>query len=171
MPARTASSASRKVRGTVSTEDFEVYELDEEDPVLAPTSPAGPSGSLTPRGRAFAIALGVAALLVAIGVAAWYAWGAPTIRGKEVGFSVTSSESITITFDVAKPQDVTVLCVLDALNESYAQVGTKNVLIGPAEVFEQRFSTDIRTTETAVTAVVTSCSAVDPNSTDLPASD
>ncbi|WP_169514090.1 DUF4307 domain-containing protein [Jonesia quinghaiensis] len=141
----------------MNTEENEVYELDEDEPVMAPSTPAGPSGSLTPRGRSFAIILGVLAIVVAIAVAAWYAWGAPTIRGKNVGYSVKSSELVEITFDVAKPQDMTVICTLDALNTNYAQVGTKEVRIGPAEVFEQRFTTEIRTTEEAVTAVVESC--------------
>ncbi|WP_435298395.1 DUF4307 domain-containing protein [Timonella sp. A28] len=141
----------------MSNEYYDEYELDEDEPVLAGSSPAGPSGNLTPRGRKIAIALGTLALILAVAVAAWYAWSSPTIRGKNVGFSIKSSEVIEITFDVAKPLDMTVVCTLDALNENYAQVGTKEVTIGPADVFEQRFSTDIRTTERAVTAVVDVC--------------
>lgn len=132
------------------------YELDEEA-VLADSTPSGRSGTLTPGGRKFAIVLGTLAIALAVAYIAWASFVPDTIRGKNVGFNVKSSEVIEITFDVAKPLDVTVICSLDALNTNYAQVGTKDVEIGPAEQFEQRFTTEIRTTETAVTAVVESC--------------
>ncbi|WP_313279888.1 DUF4307 domain-containing protein [Timonella senegalensis] len=145
----------------VNYEHYDEYELDEDAPVLASSTPSGPSGSLTPRGRKFAIALGVVVILVAVAVMAYIAFAIPTIRGKDVGFNIKSPEVIEITFDVAKPEDWTVECTLNALNENYAQVGTKIVTIGPAETYEQRFSTDIRTTEIAVTAVVDSCLPTD----------
>lgn len=135
---------------------FDEYEL-EDDAVLASSPPSGHSGALTPWGQKFAIILGVLAMALAIGYIAWASFTTDTIRGKNVGFNVLSSEAIEITFDVAKPQDMTVVCTLDALNTNYAQVGTRDVEIGPAEQFEQRFTTEIRTTETAVTAVVESC--------------
>ncbi|WP_019149016.1 DUF4307 domain-containing protein [Timonella senegalensis] len=141
----------------MNNEYYDEYELDEDAPVLASSTPSGPSGSLTPRGRKFAIALGVAVILIAVGVMAYIAFAIPTIRGKDVGFNIKSSEVIEITFDVAKPEDWTVKCTVNALNENYAQVGTKDVVIGPADTYEQRFSTDIRTTELAVTAIIDSC--------------
>lgn len=137
-------------------QDDDEYELDEEV-VLAPSSPAGAYGQITPKGNKLAVVLGTLAIVLAIGVAAWFAWGTPTIRGKDVGYKVQSSEMITITFDVAKPKDLTVECRLDALNTNYAQVGTVNVTVGPADKFEQRFSVDINTTERAVTATVHDC--------------
>jgi len=145
----------------VSNEYYDEYELDEEAPVLAPSTPSGPSGSLTPRGRRFAIWLGAIAIAVAVAVMAYIAFGIPTIRYKEVGFNIKGAESIELTFDVSKPNDWTLSCVLNALNENYAQVGTKTVTIGPSDEHEQRYSTEIRTTEKAVTAIVDSCKPTD----------
>lgn len=140
-------------------QDDDEYELDEEV-VLAPSSPAGAFGQISPKGNKLAIVLGALALILAIGVAAWFAWGTPNIRGRDVGYDVAGSEMVTITFDVAKPKDMTVECRLDALNSNYAQVGTRIVTIGPAEKFEQRFVEDIRTTERAVTATVHDCKPI-----------
>jgi hypothetical protein len=102
----------------------------------------------------------VAAIAIVVLAIAWVTMGptASTIRGKNVGFSVKGPESVAITFDVAKPRDATVVCTLQALNENYAQVGTKDVTIGPSEMDEGRYTTEIATTELAVTAVVDGCS-------------
>ncbi len=138
-------------------EDYDEYELDGEEVALAPSTPAGAFGQLTAKGNRFALIFGGIALILTIGVAAWFAWGSPNIRGKDVGFEIVSSELITLTFDVAKPQDMTVECRLDALNVKFAQVGTVTVEIGPADQFEQRFSMDINTTERATSATVHDC--------------
>ncbi|MEP7762991.1 DUF4307 domain-containing protein [Sanguibacter sp. 25GB23B1] len=103
---------------------------------------------------------------VAVAVLALVAWMAfaqegNDVRGRDVGYSVTSPEVVEITFDVAKPKDATVVCTLEALNSSYAQVGTREVTIGPSTLAEARFTTEIATSEEAVTAVVESCRTVD----------
>ncbi len=130
---------------------------EEEEIVLASTPPAGRSGTLTPGGRKFAIALGALAILLAVAYIAWSVWAMPTIRGKDVGFKIINAEVTEFTFDVAKPQDMTVICSIDALNQSHAQVGTRDVVIGPADQFEQRFTIEIRTTELPVSATVQLC--------------
>lgn len=116
-----------------------------------------------PRYRRLKIAGMIAALAVGVAGAAYLSFGDAdtSVRGQEVGFKVEGPESVTITFDVAKPKDSTVVCTLNALNTNYAQVGTKDVTIGPSEVGEARFTTQIATTELAVTAVVESCQLVD----------
>jgi hypothetical protein len=109
--------------------------------------------------QTWTISIVLAVIVAAIG---WITMGpdAVTIRGKNVGFLVEGPESVQITFDVAKPQEATVVCTLDALSENYAQVGTKNVTIGPSDVTEARFTTVIATTEIAVTAIVVGCTLV-----------
>lgn len=134
------------------------YELEDEI-ALAPSTPAGKSGTLTPRGRTTAIILGTLAIVLAVVYIAWSVWSVPTIRGKDVGFKIVSSEVTELTFDIAKPEDLTVTCTLNALNQSYAQVGTRDVVIGPANKFEQRFTVEIRTTELPVSATVERCFA------------
>lgn len=113
--------------------------------------------------RTTQVRLAVAAVTVAVLSIAWVTMGpsASTVRGKDFGFSVQGPEAVDITFDVAKPRDATVRCTVEALNENYAQVGTKEVLVGPAEVDEARYTTTIATTELAVTAVVDECVLVD----------
>lgn len=116
-----------------------------------------------PRSRRLTVLGVVAGLTVGVLGAAYMAFGSPDagVRGKDVGFSVTSSESVTITFDVAKPADSTVVCTLNALNTNYAQVGTRDVTIGPSDKGEARYTTQIATTELAVTAVVEACDLLD----------
>lgn len=113
--------------------------------------------------RTTQVRLAVAAVTVAVLSIAWVTMGptASTVRGKDFGYSVKGPEAVDITFDVAKPKDSTVVCTVEALNENYAQVGTKDVTIGPAEVSEARYTTTIATTELAVTAVVDECVLVD----------
>lgn len=132
------------------------YELEEEI-VLAPSTPSGKSGTLSPNGRKFAMAIGILAIAASIAYFAWLAFANPTVRGKDVGFKIVNSELTQFTFDVAKPEDRTVICAIDALNQAYAQVGTRDVVVGPADVFEQRFTVDIRTSEMPVSATVVSC--------------
>lgn len=136
------------------------YELEEEI-ALAPSTPSGKSGTLTPGGSKFAMVIGVIAVAASVAYMAWWAFSTPTVRGKDVGFKIVSSELTQMTFDVAKPEDRTVICSIDALSQSYAQVGTRDVVIGPADIFEQRFTVDIRTSEMPVSATVESCTLVE----------
>lgn len=137
----------------------------EKDPSATPT-PLVPTGRYGPaRTRTSPVVLrlvvGVVAVVVLAAVA-WMAFGQQgnDIRGRDVGYSVKSPEVVEITFDVAKPRDATVVCTLEALNSSYAQVGSREVTIGPSTVGEARFTTEIATSEEAVTAVVESCRSV-----------
>lgn len=104
-----------------------------------------------------------AGAVVVLALVAWMAFAQEgnDVRGRDVGYSVKSPEVVEITFDVAKPKDATVVCTLEALNSSYAQVGTREVTIGPSTLAEARFTTEIATSEEAVTAVVESCLTVD----------
>lgn len=121
------------------------------------------SSTATPRSRRLKIAGIVAALSVGVAGAAYFSFGNPgsSVRGQEISYSVKNSEMVEITFNVAKPQDATVVCTLNALNTNYAQVGTKTVTIGPSGVDEAQFTVPIATTELAVTAVIESCELAD----------
>jgi hypothetical protein len=145
----------------VSNEYYTDEYEEEEEIILASAPPAGRSGTLTPGGRKFAITLGALAILLAVVYIAWSVWTVPTIRGKDVGFKIIDAEVTEFTFDVAKPQNMTVICSIDALNQSHAQVGTRDVVIGPADRFEQRFTVELRTTELPVSATVQTCFAAE----------
>ena len=150
------------------------------DPIPAPTSassspapsPENPEApglgtrytpAVNPRTRRLKIAGAVAGITVGVAGAAYLSFGNPgsSVRGQEVSYSVKSPEMVEMTFNVAKPQDATVLCTLNALNTNYAQVGTKSVTIGPSDVGEAQFTVQIATTELAVTAVIESCELAD----------
>lgn len=113
--------------------------------------------------RTTQVRLAVAAVTVAVLTIAWVTLGpsATSVRGKVFGYSVQGPEAVDITFDVAKPKDASVRCTVEALNENYAQVGTKDVTVGPADVGEARYTTTIATTELAVTAIVDECLLLD----------
>lgn len=135
------------------------------DPQAAEAADLGTrySPASSPRSRRLKIVGIAAGLTVGVALAAYLSFGNPatSVRGQDVGFAVQGPEAVDITFDVAKPKGATVICRLNALNTNYAQVGTKDVTIGPSEVAESRFTTQIATTELAVTAVVESCTLVD----------
>lgn len=129
-------------------------------PHPAPELPAGRYGKTAGPGRRRAgrvamIALGV----LAVAVAAWLALGQDGLSWKVVGFTVDGPASTQLTFDVTKDADATVRCRVQALSESYAEVGVQTVEVGPAGTATQRVTTTIPTTELAVSAVVESCSA------------
>lgn len=135
--------------------------------------PTAPAVGRVPEGRygpaRTAMSPGVLRIVVVVvtvavvGAVAWMAFGQQgnDVRGRDVGYSVQSPEVVEITFDVAKPRDATVVCTLEALNSSYAQVGSREVTIGPSTAGETRFTTQIATSEEAVTAVVEGCRAVE----------
>lgn len=100
------------------------------------------------------IGIAIATGLVAYGS---FAGQNSSIRVQDVGFVINGSESVTLRFNVAKPKDVTVVCDVEALSHSFAQVGVVEVTVGPANTSEQEVSVTIPTVETAVTATADSC--------------
>lgn len=122
----------------------------------------GPESDLPGRGRPhrrrwwIGSAAGIA---VAIGLVAYgaFAGDAADIRVQDVGFVVHGAESVTLRFDVAKPKDVTVVCDVEALSHSFAQVGVAEITVGPASTTEQEVTVTIPTAEIAVSATAKSC--------------
>ncbi|GAA2516575.1 DUF4307 domain-containing protein [Rarobacter incanus] len=104
------------------------------------------------------IAIGVALALGCAG-AAWAAFGdeSTSVDSQVISFKVNNSESTTLTFNVTKPESMTVRCEVEALSHSYVQVGFVALDVGPSDAARQIVSIDIPTTETAVSAVVRSC--------------
>lgn len=117
---------------------------------------AGASGpSLSVRGWAWVV-LGLGVL---VAVTAWFARAqadAP-VRWQNVGFSIESSTAATVTYDVYLYTDEPVVCYLEALNNSYGEVGVATQSIDPADGREQRLTTSMSTVEEATTAVVSVC--------------
>ncbi|PFG32467.1 DUF4307 domain-containing protein [Sanguibacter antarcticus] len=142
-----------------------VPELPVDPQQAVPATPPGhvPDGRYgTPRKPLNPVVLRVlvaAGAVVVLAFVAWMAFGQEdgAVRGQDVGYSVKSAEVVEITFNVAKPRDATVVCTLQALSASFAQVGTREVTIGPTTLAETRYTTEIATSEEAVTAIVEDC--------------
>lgn len=114
------------------------------------------------RARSRRLLVGAWVLLVLAGVllAAWLGlrMGQVRLDWQDVGFRVEGSELVEVTFDVTREDpSQPVTCVVEALNESHAQVGVVTVEVAPAEAARVRMTTQVRTSELAVSATVRSC--------------
>jgi hypothetical protein len=145
-------------------------QLDEhENPVgLAPRadSPRPPAGRYGPEPtvarRRLAIAGIVAAAVVGVAITVWIGLGqaATPVRYETFGFEVVSSEQVDVTIQVTMEPGTQARCTIDALAESYAQVGTVDVVVGPHEAREGRTTVSVATSELATTGIVESCHAL-----------
>jgi hypothetical protein len=129
-------------------------------PLRPPPGRYGPEP--TPRRRRLVVA-GIV-LVALVGVAITLAIGLRSanepVRYKDFGFDVVGPERVDVTFDVYMDAGTTAVCTLDALNESYAQVGTVDVTVGPVDVTEARYTVEVATSELATTGIVQSCRVV-----------
>jgi len=126
---------------------------------LPPTAPP-PGRYGGPRRQLDRRAWAALAVVAAVLVAAWVGWAAARddVQWKDVGFHVDGTTAVDVTFEVTKPREATVTCTVQALAESYAQVGVRTVEVGPADAATQRLQVRVATTQQAVTGVVQSCS-------------
>lgn len=144
--------------------------LDEhENPIgLVPQTPGlqppvgryGPAPTATR--RRLAIAGIVAAAVVGVGITIWIGLGQAStpVRYDDFGFKVIDSEQIDVTFQVSMEPGTQAECTIDALAESYAQVGTVDVVVGPSDQLEGRYTVSVATSELATTGIVESCRAL-----------
>jgi len=105
------------------------------------------------------------AVLAAVGLAVVVVIGlryaSEPVRHKVVGFDVVDSERVDVTFELSMDPGTTARCTIDALAESYAQVGTLDVTVGPVDTLESRWTATVATSELATTGVIESCAVVD----------
>ena len=80
-----------------------------------------------------------------------------TVGFDDLGFEVIDSGHVEVSYRVTMPGDDEVVCVLEALDESFAKVGWQVVEIPPSESISSEHTTTIRTVDTATTGVVVSC--------------
>jgi len=80
----------------------------------------------------------------------------------DVGFRVDGDAQVEVTFDVVRADPSRpATCRVEALNQSYAQVGVRTVEVAPSEHRRVRLTVPVATSETAVTGTVSSCRLVD----------
>jgi flagellar basal body-associated protein FliL len=113
------------------------------------------------RGKIVAVVVAVLVLAAAVG---WFAYasiaGAASATGTDVGFHVVDDGTIQVTFDVTKPKKSSATCTVQALDPSFATVGTLQVTIGPAGTGTVRRTVTLRTTNRATAGEVTTCAVV-----------
>ena len=76
---------------------------------------------------------------------------------QDIGFRVVSELEVEIDFELSKPKDATVICSVEALNNSFLQVGYKEFEFGPSDFETNRHTVTVLTTELAVTGLVREC--------------
>jgi hypothetical protein len=121
-------------------------------------------------GRRARVLVAVAgAALVALGVG-WAAWVSQTVADRpltwqDVGFEVAGDTVTRVTFDVRfagdLPADASAVCTVRALNTLSAEVGLRDVTVGPASREVARTTVDVATSERAVTGMVKECAVAD----------
>ncbi|MCK6210980.1 DUF4307 domain-containing protein [Georgenia sp. EYE_87] len=104
----------------------------------------------------------VTALLVAGGLAVQASnLTRPTVMAENVGFTVNDASSTTVRFNLRTDPGTTVSCTLVALNESFTQVGFREVELGPFDEPATSHQVDVTTTELATTGSVDGCQILD----------
>lgn len=104
----------------------------------------------------------VAALLVAGGLAVQASnLTRPAVIAENVGFTVKDASSTTVRFNLSADPGTTVACTLVALNESFTQVGFREVELGPFDERTTPHQVDVTTTELATTGSVEGCEILD----------
>jgi len=132
-------------------------------PAVAP--PAGRYGASTaaPPRRLVVAALALLGL-AGVALAAWLGLrvGVVPVDWDDVGFRVEGDELIEVTFDVTRTDPSRpATCVVEALNESHAQVGVVTVDVAASEATRVRLTAPVRTSELAVSGTVRSCRLAD----------
>lgn len=126
----------------------------------SPTPPADRYGRAGTRpGRRGRVAAW-AAIAAAVAVTAWLAvaqYRDNPVTADVVGFDVVGPEQVDVEFQVSMPPGTTAVCTVEALSETYAQVGTLEVPVGPSDRRTTRYAVTVRTSELATTGVVERC--------------
>lgn len=132
-------------------------------PTLAP--PAGRYGTRrTAPPRRLVVALLALLGLTGVGLAAWLGLrvGVVPVDWHDVGFRIEGDDLVEVTFDVTRSDPSRpASCVVEALNESHAQVGVVTVDVAASEATRVRLTTPVRTSELAVSGTVRSCRITD----------
>ncbi|MGJ9403221.1 DUF4307 domain-containing protein [Arthrobacter sp. KK5.5] len=117
-----------------------------------------PKRAIAPRQRNIAIIVALVLSVAAAGLLA--VWNTQDITSKDIAFEINSPASATVVFDVDKNAADSVECSVRVLNESYAVVGWKTVVLegGKGNGREKtRQVVDMRTESLGVTGGVGSC--------------
>lgn len=131
----------------------------------ASTPPPGRYGPARPA-RSRRLLVPALALLGAAGVAvaAWLGLrvGVVPVDWHDVGFRIDGDDLVEVTFDVTRSDPSRpASCIVEALNESHAQVGVVTVPVPPTDAARVRLTTPVGTSELAVSGTVRACRLTD----------
>ena len=117
---------------------------------------------LSPR-PAWQRALGISLIAVLVGLLAFGGWrlANPDITYKVLAFSVQSDSAVSITFEVRRPSDRPVVCVIRAQGGDRTDVGYATVTITPGRAYVQPAYL-LRTRATAFIVEVLGCALDQP---------
>jgi hypothetical protein len=76
---------------------------------------------------------------------------------RDISYEILSNTSAQVVFEVSRDPGDAVICSIQALNESFAVVGYKELEIAPSRARSTVISADLLTTEKAVSGLVDSC--------------
>ena len=82
---------------------------------------------------------------------------AGTVTSKDVGFRFPEEGRAVVDFQVDKSAGTTAACAVQVLNESYAVVGWKTVVLGPDVPESSSHQLDLRIDSPGVTGGVSAC--------------
>ena len=106
------------------------------------------------------IAWGAVAVLLAIGLWVLFfgTWRAgASISFRDIGYSVIDYRSVRVDFEVTAPAGSDVLCALESVSTSHAQVGWRVLELPASEQRIRHFSETLVTTGLATTGYVKNC--------------
>lgn len=111
--------------------------------------------------------LAVVGLILAVAATAWFTFSATSrqLSWKDVGFRIESPTQAQVTFQLTKEPEDTVACAVQVLDQQYAVVGFRTVVVGPAEDGQissasdetQYYDVDLRTDTLGVSGGVDEC--------------
>ena len=115
-------------------------------------------GKTNANGRRNVTLVAVALLVVFFAWAIWVSFLSPAKATPSVlGFEVVNTQLTTVRFSVAKPQGTGFVCAAEVLNQSFAVVGYREVVIGRDAAASEVFEVPVNTTSLGVTGLVEKC--------------
>jgi Domain of unknown function (DUF4307) len=125
-----------------------------------PTRPAGRYGDVPdPRRRRLLVALAVAAVAAAVGLAGWVAvvQARSPVRWSDAGVRVVDDARTDVSYTVTTSPGRVVVCTVRALNDGRAVVGQVDATLGPSTQETFTVTTRVPTTERAAGAQIRAC--------------
>lgn len=80
-----------------------------------------------------------------------------TVEYRDIAHSMPDDQTVSVTFEVTSPANTPLLCVVEALNTSYATVGWKVIELPESSERTRTVTDSVITTNPATTGLVNHC--------------